>query len=452
MAPVGIGGQMIGVDDRRDIRIGRAYPDMALAVGPHIIGDDGHAGIGVESHRPLVVRVKGIEAHADLRVGPVERGIGLDEAAHFMRRMGQRTFRSESIAQSRHDEAQAGQFLVQAVPPNPVVEAQIAMFAKVGADAGRIDDDRDAERFEQGAGTDARQLQQLGALHRACGEDDLLPCRDLMHAILVAQQDAARPLPVEQDAQDVGTRRDVQIRPPTHGLQKSAGSGEALAAKGGCRLIGHAALGHGRHIVHVIHPLRPGLLGGGQEGFAKRVAGRVDADLERAAGAAPRLGAQHMVLQRDEMLAHPLPTPAGAACRFPAVVIGRSAPDIDHAVDRTGPTHRAALQPYFLGCVPAGRNGVIPHMGIARRQQLADAAGHGDQRAAVVRSRLHQQNPDGRVGRQTIGQHAAGRTRSHDDIVIAISRHIRSFVGHAAMEQQCWPWMTCRTAGWRCRR
>src|SRR5690606_8083952 len=121
-------------------------------------------------------------------------------------------------------------------------------------------------------------------------------------------------------------------------------------------------------------------------------------DLERAASATPLGCAKLMVLQRDELSANVRPTPAVATLRFPAIVIGRRAAHVDHAVDRTGAADGFTLEPQFGGHAFTARGLVIPYMRVAGHQQFADPARHGDQWTGMVGAAFDEQYRNARVG------------------------------------------------------
>ena len=127
---------------------------------------------------------------------------------------------------------------------------------------------------------------------------------------------------------------------------------------------------------------------------AERRAHRVR-HVQRPAGAVELVGAALLVLRLLEERQHRIPVPALAAALAPAVVIGRGAAHVDHAVDRAGAAQhlaarlvegaavelllRLALEhPVHLrvgeGLGVAERN-VDPRVGVARRRLRAAARG-----------------------------------------------------------------------------
>ncbi|MOA28774.1 hypothetical protein D3C78_1497400 [compost metagenome] len=125
--------------------------------------------------------------------------------------------------------------------------------------------------------------------------------------------------------------------------------------------------------------------------IAQRIARRVHGDLERATNAPPLALAQLVVFQGNELPAHVLPTPTCAALGFPVVVVGGCTSHIDHAVNRAGTANCLALYPLLVAHALAALGLVAPHMGVAGVEQLANATGHGDQWAGVIRATLDQQ-------------------------------------------------------------
>src|SRR5690606_11541815 len=204
------------------------------------------------------------------------------------------------------------------------------------------------------------------------------------------------------------------------GVQEHLGGALAPAAVDIAGLVADATA---EGTVGVVHPGKARLLGGGEEGLAQPpgvgvgLRHRVAGDLQGAAHTPLRAGAELVILVGHEVGQHVRPAPAGATELGPAVVVVGKAPGIDHAVDAAGAADGAALEPGFLAPVGALVDLEGPHMGIARRQQLADAPGHCDEKAAVHGAALDHQHPVGGIAGQFGGQHATGGARPHDAVV-----------------------------------
>src|SRR3546814_9118144 len=70
---------------------------------------------------------------------------------------------------------------------------------------------------------------------------------------------------------------------------------------------------NGIEMVDVGNARRSQFFGGVQHRFAQWITRGMNADLERSARAAPFVRPQLMIFQRNEMAAHAIPAPAGAA-------------------------------------------------------------------------------------------------------------------------------------------
>src|SRR3546814_20999811 len=88
----------------------------------------------------------------------------------------------------------------------------------------------------------------------------------------------------------------------------------------------------------------------------------MNADLERSARAAPFVRPQLMIFQCNEMAAHDVPAPAGAAEFRPMIVIGRSAANINHAVDGACTAVGATLPPHLRRTIARRGDLIIPNM------------------------------------------------------------------------------------------
>src|SRR3546814_17630842 len=112
----------------------------------------------------------------------------------------------------------------------------------------------------------------------------------------------------------------------------------------------------------------------------------MNADLERSARAAPFVRPQLMIFQCNEMAAHDVPAPAGAAEFRPMIVIGRSAANINHAVDGACTADGATLQPQPVQpsrsaerrvgkeCVSQSRSRWSPYPYKKKKRQLRDTS------------------------------------------------------------------------------
>ena len=130
-----------------------------------------------------------------------------------------------------------------------------------------------------------------------------------------------------------------------------------------------------------------------------------------------------------EVRQHRIPVPTGRALRGPVVVIARVAADVAHRIDRTRTAEHLAARPPQRAVVELrfGRGVVIPvHALLA--DQLGQARGHVDEGMPVARAGFEQQHAHLRVRGQAIGEHAAGRTGTDDDVVESVHAMSRQLV------------------------
>src|SRR3546814_11873342 len=106
---------MVGIDDRPRIRVGRGEADFALALRPGEIAKNGHAGIGVYRYGPFFIGADAVKTHADLCVGAVQPRPGFDEAADFVRAVGERPLRPKRIFQHRTEQSKAAKTRIKAL-------------------------------------------------------------------------------------------------------------------------------------------------------------------------------------------------------------------------------------------------------------------------------------------------------------------------------------------------
>ena len=119
--------------------------------------------------------------------------------------------------------------------------------------------------------------------------------------------------------------------------------------------------------------------------------------------------------------------PARRAEPFPVVEILVLAANEDQAVDRRRAAEHAAARPDDRA---AARG--LARLGLeqARKALVVDRAVVADRQLepeiSIGAAGLQQQHAAGRIGRQPVRDHAAGRSGADDDVVIALSRHASS--------------------------
>lgn len=141
------------------------------------------------------------------------------------------------------------------------------------------------------------------------------------------------------------------------------------------------------------------------------------ADVDRAAYAAPVVGAAFPVLLGFERGQHVLEGPARGAMAFPGVVISLCAARPHHRVDGASATEDTPERHVELAVVQL-RNRRDRQRPVERTADIVEPdAGIADRRAGILASRLHDQNVGARLG-EFASNDRAGRTASNDDIVI----------------------------------
>ena len=129
-------------------------------------------------------------------------------------------------------------------------------------------------------------------------------------------------------------------------------------------------------------------------------------------------GATNLVFGALEIGQHVGPAPADVSKLPPSVIVQRMAADIDHTVDRGAAAQDAAARIFQhppvearlrLGSVAPIRAWMVEVEEIPDRNM--------DPGMAVLAASLQQADPDRRIRRQPIGQHAARRARAHDHVV-----------------------------------
>src|SRR5262245_7641459 len=95
------------------------------------------------------------------------------------------------------------------------------MVLQVLADALELMADLDAERREQVAGADPRQLQDLRGADGACREDHLAGGIHRSHRSLLAQRQAGDTRTIEEEALNQSARLDLEVLPVRNGVQEA---------------------------------------------------------------------------------------------------------------------------------------------------------------------------------------------------------------------------------------
>jgi hypothetical protein len=211
-------------------------------------------------------------------------------------------------------------------------------------------------------------------------------------------------------------REDDQIAPLAHRPQKSLGRVPAPSA-----LLIHIEITAAEVVAQIeIRDARNAfLLGRTREIFENIPAQALLFHPPFAARAVEGVGAAIKILAALENRQYLVPGPVFVAGGGgPAVVVLALAAHVDHAVDgRTAAQHAAARIAQRAAVEPGFDGGAIQPVGarVADAMQIA----HRNMYPVIViaSARLQQQHARVRIGAQAVGQHAAGRTRAHHDIV-----------------------------------
>ena len=132
-----------------------------------------------------------------------------------------------------------------------------------------------------------------------------------------------------------------------------------------------------------------------------------------------------LVLVPLEVGQHVVPGPAGVAHLPPQVVVARLPAHVDHAVDGGAAAEHAAARVVEAAAVEArllGRLEAPVGARVAHQVEVAD--GDVDPVVVVLAAGLEQRHAGARIGRQPVGEQAAGRARADNDVVVGVLGHL----------------------------
>ena len=181
--------------------------------------------------------------------------------------------------------------------------------------------------------------------------------------------------------------------------------------------------------VEIVDALDAGLLGRRAERVEQIPAHARMLDPPFAAGRVMLARAEEMMLVLLVDRQHVVPAPALEAELAPVVVVGGLAAHVDHGVDRRRAADHLAARIVQRAAVQAGHRFGLEHpvrARIADREQIADRDVEPD--PVVAAAGFQQQHAILGIRRKPIGQHAAGRARTDDDVVVFAFERRR--VGH----------------------
>ena len=170
--------------------------------------------------------------------------------------------------------------------------------------------------------------------------------------------------------------------------------------------------------VEIVVARKAGLLGRRDERFAQRMRLAHIGDGERSAGAVQRIGAALLILGAPEIRQHILEAPAGIAELPPVIEILRLTADIEQAIDgtRSAQHFAARLNQRAVIHVRLGLRRIEPiDPGVV--EQLAVAERNVNPDVAVASAGLQQEHAMAARCGKPVGQNAARRAGSDDDIV-----------------------------------
>ena len=229
-----------------------------------------------------------------------------------------------------------------------------------------------------------------------------------------------RHLAFEQHAAGMGFGGDGQVGPLLHRAQEG-GRGAGAPAVLQRELVGADAVFAGAVEVGVVGQAE--LLARFQPGAAVGMVVAQVGHAQFAVAAVVFAGAAAVAFRAPEIGQHRAIVPAFRAHGGPAVVVGMLAADVEQAIDGAGAAQHTAARPddaavaaafAGLGVEQAREARVVDGLEIAHRQVQPEVA--------VGLARFQQQHLHRRLGREPVGQHAAGRSGADDDVVVGARR------------------------------
>ena len=411
-----VGGQVVEGDGRRLPRVRVLDADVPAARRLQV-GD--RRRDRVEPVQRVAELVERQRLHVPLDVRGLPLRVAAGEGAELRRGHRQRAGPEQQVLQSHRRLAEQ-----RVHPPvqrdgvrHLVDAADLQVVVQVLPDAGQVAEHVDAALLQQGAGADARQLQDLRRADGAGGQDHLAPRRQPLAGQQLdpgcARAGAVR---FDRDAPHLRVGPHGQVRPLPDRAQERLDAAPAPAAA-----LVHLEVG----VAEVVAPVElgdlrnPALLGGVPPGVEDLPAHAPLFDPHLAAGPVAFVGAVLVVLRALEHRQHVVPAPAAVAERRPVVVVALLPAHVDHRVDRgaaaedppAGVADAAAVQP-GVGLGPVAPVGARVADGV----EVADR--DVDPEVVVPPARLEQQHADAGVGGQPVGEHAPGRAGPDDDVVV----------------------------------
>ena len=266
------------------------------------------------------------------------------------------------------------------------------------------------------AGPTPDSLRICDRADRAGREDHLAATARRSAFAVLPPAHAGGALAVEHDAFHQALGFQPQVRPAERRLEKAARRRPAPPALLVDVEDARALVVAG---VEIGDRLDAGLAGGVAESVEDVPAHARRLDAPFAADRVRVAGAEEMILVPPEERQHVVPAPAGKPELAPVIVVGGLTAHIDHGVDgggaadhlAAGIVEAAAVEPFLrLGLEHPVRARIADGEEIADRDVEPDPVVHA--------AGFEQQHAHSGVGGKSIRQHAAGRARADDDVVV----------------------------------
>ena len=422
----------------------RLHPFLPILVGRQVVEPERrvHPGIGAHDlHRPPRVRVHRSDVHLVAvvpgRSRPVVANGDGQEVEHQVR-IGDLVVAPDEAArlemvrgpEARTEEQPLGPD--ERLPPQlqargdrhglraGMLHVDLEVILEMLADPGNVLHHVDAQRAELVRVADPRELQDLRRVDGAAAQDHLArpnrPRRTRPARVL----DPDRSRPVEQDPVDERPGAHVEVRPARDRVQVGAGGRQPAPAM-------HVPVERREALlaipVHIVGQGVPGLLDRFEERTEQRALRRTALEHERAAVASVLIG----WLRRQAALhATEVGEAVGMVPRVharvgrPSLVVERVAPLEDHPVDAArSPEHLASRVVDASSAHVGLRLGLVLPVVPAPTDRVGERRGHVDEHVPQVvgAAGLQDQHLVGRVGREPVGEHTAGRTAADDHVV-----------------------------------
>ena len=344
----------------------------------HAVGPEGGLQVGRRSLRPRAEESAGIGAGGQRPLA--EQGVFEGHA--------------DLLRQARHH------VVVRHRLPAAEHHAGAEMVLQVFTDAGQVADHRKAEHLQLRPGPDPGQLEDLGRIERAAGDDHFATRARHQRFVATGVFDARGDACVDDHPRDHCVGHHGKVRAAARRVEVGRGGARAKAAPGIELVVPGALL---PRAVEIVVGREAGLRGRGDERVGERMR------LRR------RRNGEFGLLEPG---LHVLPAPTRVARVAPAVVVLALPADVQHAVDRAGAADHAPAGLFEHAAVQRrlGRGRVHPVIaGVAEELRVPDR--DLDPRAAVFTACFQQQHAMAAGLGQAGGQHAARGARACDDEV-----------------------------------